>query len=319
MKNGLLFLVYSLRFDWKLETVSRRLFFYFFLLASCFPARLLFILLLAGGLLLSSCKARKNISSQNSRCRLDYKSARTLAALLKQNQADYTTFNGKIKANVVIDEKGTEFSISLRMKKDSVIWASVSSFGIEGIRFVATKDTLKFIDRLNSKYFVGDYDTLSKMLNTEIDLEVLQSLLVGNSVEFYMEDEKLRGGIDSCRYILGTIRKRKLRKVIRGKELRDPAQNIWMLDNTFKISRILFREFDSRREFDAQFQNFQSVDLPEGASMSMIIPYNLTYYIKTNNMIRVDFEYTKASADKPQTFPFSIPDGYERIELKKGK
>ncbi|MBI4945399.1 MAG: DUF4292 domain-containing protein [Bacteroidetes bacterium] len=299
MKDGLLS-------EWRRKIGSWKLFFYFLLFTFYF-------------LLLSSCKAKKNLPPQNSRCRLDYKSARTLVTLLKQNQVEYTTFNGKIKANVVIDEKGTEFSVSLRMKKDSIIWASVSSFGIEGIRFVATKDTLKFIDRLNNKYFVGEYDTLSKMLNTEIDLEVLQSLLVGNSVEFYMEDEKLRGGIDSCRYILGTIRKRKLRKVIRGKELKDPAQNIWMIDSTFKISRILFREFDSRREFDAQFQNFQPMDLPEGASKQVIIPYGLTYYIKTNSVIRVDFEYTKASVDKPQTFPFSIPEGYERIELKNGK
>ena len=305
--------------NYKLKISNLNFFSYFLLLPSYFPARLLLILMLAGGLLFTSCKAKKHLPAQTTRCRLEHKNARTLAALLKQNQADYKTFNGKIKASVVIDEKETEFTVSLRMKKDSIIWASVSEFGIEGIRFVATKDTLKFIDRLNTRFFVGDYDTLSKMLNTEIDLEVLQSLLVGNSVEFYMEDEKLRAGVDSCRYILGTIRKRKLRKIIRGKELKDPAQNIWMLDSTFKIARILFREFDSRREFDAQFQNFQPVDLPEGASKQVVIPYNLTFYIKTNNVIRVDFEYTKASVNKPQTFPFSIPEGYERIELKKGK
>ena len=277
------------------------------------------LLLTSYFLLFSSCKSKKHLPAQTSRCKLEHKSARILTALLKKNQADYKTFNGKIKANIAIDEKETEFSISLRMKKDSVIWASVSSYGIEGIRFVATKDTLKFIDRLNSRYFIGGYDTLTKMLNTEIDLEILQSLLVGNSVEFYEEDEKLRGGIDSCKYILGTIRKRKLRKVIRGKELREPAQNIWMLDSTFKISRILFREFDSRREFDAHFSDFQPAELPEGESKQIVVPNNLTFYIKTDNIIRVDFKYTKASADKPQTFPFSIPESYQRIELRKGK
>ena len=288
----------------KLKISGCKFFFYFLLLTSYF-------------LLFPSCKAKKNIPAQAARCRLDRKSARTLATLLKQNEADYKTFHGKIKANVVIDEKETEFSVSLRMKKDSIIWASISSFGIEGIRFVATKDTLKFIDRLNSKFFIGDYDTLGKMLNTEIDLEVLQSLLVGNSADFYLEDEKLRGGTDSCQYILGTIRKRKLRKLIRGKELKEPAQNIWMFDSTFKIARILFREFDSGREFDARYRNFKPADISEGESKAVVIPFNLTFYIKTHSVIRVDFEYTKASVNKPQTFPFSIPDGYERIELKK--
>ncbi|MFI5164090.1 MAG: DUF4292 domain-containing protein [Bacteroidia bacterium] len=266
----------------------------------------------------SACKTRNNLPRQATRCKLDHKSARTLTTLLKQNQADYSTFSGKIKANVVIDEKQTDFSLSLRMKKDSIIWASISYFGIEGIRFIATKDTLRFIDRVNKRYFAGSYDTLSKMLNTEIDLEVLQSLLLGNSVEFYEEDEKLRGGIDSCQYILGTIRKRKLRKVIRGKELKEPAQNIWMMDSTFKISRILFREFDSRREFDAHFSDFQFAEYPEGQIKKVVIPYSLVFYIKTNSIIKVDFEYSKASVNKPQTFPFSIPEGYDRIEFKKG-
>ena len=249
---------------------------------------------------------------------MDYKSAKTLTSLLKNNQAEYSTFNGKIKTSIIIDGKETDFTVALRMRKDSIIWASVSpALGIEIIRFVATKDTLKFIDRIHKKYFVGDYDTLSKMLKAEIDLEVLQLLLVGNSVEFYLEDEKLRAGIDSCQYLLGTIRKRKLRKMIqKGKELKEPAQNIWLQDSTFKISRILFREFESRREFDARFKNFQNADLPNSEAKQVSVPFNLTYMIKADKIITINLEYTKASVNKPQIFPFSIPEGYEKNEKK---
>lgn len=253
------------------------------------------------------------------KCKLDHKNAKTLTSLLKQSQADYSTFNGKIKSNVVIDGDGTDFTISLRMRKDSLIWASISpALGIEVIRFCATKDTIKFIDRIHKKYFIGDYDTLGRMLNTEIDLEVLQSLFVGNSVEFYEDDERLKAGIDSCRYLLGTIRKRKLRKVIvKGKELKEPAQNIWMLDSVFKITRILFREFDTKREFDAHFNDFQKLEFPDGEIKNILIPYSLTYLIKTDKTITVSMEYSKASANKQMEFPFSIPEGYERVEKKK--
>ena len=202
------------------------------------------------------------------------------------------------------------------MKKDSIIWASVSSFGIEGIKFVATRDSLKFIDRLNKKYFAGNYDTLSRMLNAEVDLEILQSLLIGNSVEFYEEDEKLRAGTDSCKYILGTIRKRKLRKMIKGKELKEPAQNIWMLDSAFKITRILFREFESKREFDAYFDNFQRAETFDVQVKQVLLPFDISYYIKSNSVITIKLNYTKASINKPQTFSFAIPEGYERMEKK---
>lgn len=271
-------------------------------------------------LFLFSCKAKKDLppSAASAKCRLDYKSAKTLAFLLKQNQADYSTFSGKMKTSFVVDNKTTDFTVSMRIRKDSMIWASVSpALGIEVMRIAATKDSIKFLDRLHNNYFTGDYDTLSRMLHTEIDLEILQSLLTGNSVEFYEEDEKLRAGIDSCKYILGTIRKRKLRKIIqKGKELKEPAQNIWLLDSTFKIARILFREFETRREFDARFGNFQRPDLPEGQAKPVSMPYNVSYKIKTDNVIIITIEYSKVSVNKLQSFPFSIPEGYERIGSK---
>ncbi|TAL59089.1 MAG: DUF4292 domain-containing protein [Bacteroidetes bacterium] len=303
MGGGLGFAVHSLWFDRRLRTGNRRLFFCFVLCTLYF-------------VLLTSCKSKKNLPAHPVvKCRLDYKSAKTLVSLLEKNQAVYSTLNGKIKASVEVDDKGTDFTVSLRMRKDSILWASISpALGIEVIRFVATKDTLKFIDRLHSNYFVGGYDTLSKMLNTEIDLDILQSLLVGNSVEFYMEDEKLRAGIDSCRYLLGTIRKRKLRKVIqKGKELKEPAQNIWLSDSVFKISRILFREFESNREFDARFQNFQYADMGEGQAKTVSIPFSIQFIVKANKTGSINLEYTRVSVNKPQTFPFSVPDGYTRI------
>lgn len=269
---------------------------------------------------LFSCKAKKSLpsSSSTTKCRLDYKSSRTLASLLKQNQADYSMFSGRMKTSVLVDDKATDFTVSMRIRKDSMIWASISpALGIEVLRIAATRDSIKFLDRLHNKYFIGDYDTLSSMLRTEIDLEVLQSLLTGNSVEFYEEDEKLRSGIDSCKYILGTIRKRKLRRIIqKGKELKEPAQNIWLLDSTFKISRILFREFESRREFDARFGDFQVPELPEGQTKQVFLPFTISYKVKADKVININGEYTKVSINKPQTFPFSIPEGYERIGSK---
>jgi len=288
--------------NYSLKSLFHKFFFYFLFFTFSF-------------FFLSSCKSKKNLAEKPvSKCRLDYKSAKTLAALLAKNQASYATLNGKIKASAVVDDKATDFTIALRMRKDSMIWASISpALGIEVIRFTATKDTLKFIDRLHSNYFIGGYDTLSKMLNTEIDLEILQSLLVGNSVDFYLEEEKLRAGIDSCQYLLGTIRKRKLRKVIqKGKELREPAQNIWLSDSTFRISRILFREFESNREFDAKFKNFQKADMGDG-STPVSIPFSISFVVKANKTGNIELEYSKVSVNKPQTFPFSIPEGYERI------
>ena len=79
---------------------------------------------------------------------------------------------------------------------------------IEGARVILTCDSVKFMDRIHKEYFVGGYDTLRKMLNIDdLDFEMLQSLLVGNSVEFYEEEEKLKPGMDrnDCKYLLASL------------------------------------------------------------------------------------------------------------------
>ncbi len=110
------------------------------------------------------------------------------------------------------------------------------------------------------------------------------------------------------------MRQRKLnRKNRKGKGL-EPAQTIWMQDSTYKITRILFREFGTGREFDARFSDFRNVDLPEGVTQQITVPFVLTYSIKAEKNYTISLEYSKASANKPQTFPFTIPEGYERIK-----
>jgi hypothetical protein len=226
--------------------------------------------------------------------------------------------NAKIKVDAEVDSSSSSFNISLRIRKDSVIWMTLSKLGIEGARLLITKDSVKFFKRPlgddSGKFFVGDYSYLSKIANTDLDFEMLQSLLVGNSVEFYDEDEKLKPGITDCQYFLGTTRRRNMKRIIeRGKEQKEPAQSIYLVPETFKIARILFYEFNPDRSFDAVYSNFT----PQGADQ--LFPMKMNYTIRAAKTVKVDLEYTKISLDEEQSFPFKIPDNYERIIIKEKK
>jgi hypothetical protein len=188
---------------------------------------------------------------------------------------------------------------------------SISKLGIEGARVLITKDSVKFTNTISNKFFKGDFAYISKMLNTDLDYEMLQSLLVGNSVEFYDDVEKIKPGIDDCQYTLGTIRKYKLRRVMeKGKELREPAQSIYMVPETFKIARILFYEFNPDRSFDARFENFEKKD------STQFFPMKMNYTIKAQKNVNISLEYSKVVLNEEQTFPFKIPDNYEQIIFK---
>ncbi len=274
---------------------------------------LLFVLAGLVGLTLSSCKSRKKITLNNGRCILDFKNARTLSSNLKASEFKFDRLNAKLSADAEIDSSSTSFTVTLRIKRDSVIWMSISKLGIEGARVLITKDSVKLVNRIKNTFFVGDFAYISKIVNTDLDFEMLQSVLIGNSVEFYDEDEKIKPGIDNCQYTLGTIRKKRLRKVMeKGKELKEPAQSIYMVPETFKIARVLFYEFGPDRSFDALYGSYEPIE-------SQLFPMKQNYTIKAQKSVKIDIAYTKVALNEEQTFPFKIPENYEAITIKEKK
>ena len=282
---------------------------------SFFPkTRLLFGLLIIVAAF-SSCRSHKKITLNNGKCLLDFKNARTLTSNLKANEFKFDRLNAKFSAETEIDSTSASFTVTLRMKKDSLIWMSISKLGIEGARVLITKDSVKLVNRIKNTFFIGDFAYISKLVNTELDFEMLQSLLVGNSVEFYDEDEKIKPGIDNCQYTLGTIRKKTLRKVMeKGKELKEPAQSIYMDPESFKVASILFYEFAPERSFNAIYNDYKTInDSPQ------LFPMKMNYTIKAQKSVKMAIEYSKVTLNEEQSFPFKIPENYEQITIKEQK
>ncbi len=261
----------------------------------------------------TSCLSRKKIVLNNGKCLLDFKNARTLTANLKANEFEFDRLKARVSIDADIDSSSNSFTMSLRMKKDSIIWMSLSKLGIEGARILITKDSVKFVNPIKKQYFSGDFNYLSSFLSTELDFETIQSLLVGNSVTFYDEDDKLKPGVDNCQYTLGTIRKFKLRKVEKGKGLKDGVQSIYLVPETFKIARILFYDFNPERRFDAQFNGFAVPD----KSNNQQFPYKMNYTIKAQKNVTIRVDYNNIQLNEELSFPFKIQDNYERIQTGK--
>lgn len=162
--------------------------------------RYLLIVLIA---LMSACKTTQKIAPAIVKENTDYKSTRTLIANLKKNEFKFSFLSAKFTTEAFIDSNTISFNVNLRMQKDSAIWMTINLplIGIEVARVMITKDSVKFVNRANSSYFVGDYNYINKLLRSELDFLMIQALLVGNSIDFYEEDDKLRSGIDNHKYL----------------------------------------------------------------------------------------------------------------------
>jgi len=270
------------------------------------------VVLFAISVFFFSCVAgRKTAVVDGNTIRVDYKSPRVLTAHLKENEFKFDWISAKFSAETNVDSSNNSFTVSMRIRKDSAIWMSVSKLGIEGARVLITKDSVKIIDRINSDYFAGDYSYFNKLLHAELDFDILQSLMVGNSVDFYDDDDRLKSFVENHKYVLSTIRRRKLKKVMsKNMELKDPIQIIWLEPVSYKISKILFEEFNvNKRTFEIIFSQFQKTD-------SCYFPHQVHFNVKAEKNVSVSIEYSKVSINMPQTFPFSIPEKYERIVYK---
>jgi len=261
--------------------------------------------------LVASCKTKQKIETTRVQ-HIEKKSANEIKMLLKNNEFDYKWISAKFSTEFKVDSSQTSFNVTLRGRKDSILWMSITVplIGVEAARAILTKDSVKFIDRLHSEYFVGDFNYINKLLHADFDFELIQSLLIGNSVDFYDDADRLHASINNEKYVLSTVRKRKLRRVIvRNKELKDPAQTIWLDPQTFKIVRVLFNDFDLNRNFTAHFDKFEKVD-------SVLFPFSIHHSIKAEKNIEIQIDYSKVNINTAQSFPFSIPSKYEKIVYK---
>jgi hypothetical protein len=69
------------------------------------------------------------------------------------------------------------------MYKDSAIWMSANAvLGIEAIRLLITKDSVKLMNKLEKTYTARSVDYLQEVTQLPLDLKTLQNLIIGNAV-----------------------------------------------------------------------------------------------------------------------------------------
>ena len=121
------------------------------------------ILLLLTVLLLASCASRK----------------KTVAPPQPQS-FEWLTANMTIQA----ESNGQSFndlSGQLRMRKDSVVWFSVTAtMGVEVLRAKISNDSIWILNRLEKSYLAEPLDTISAQLGIPLSLPLVQIMLLDN-------------------------------------------------------------------------------------------------------------------------------------------
>jgi hypothetical protein len=284
------------------------------------------ILVLVLGEFLSSCKHRKEITSTEpkppiakedsaiGRCRLDYKNAKTLSRLMQENEFDYTWIFAKATVESFVEEKEESFDIRLSLRKDSAMLVNIQYvLGINVAKVLITKDSVKFVDYIHKTYFIGDFAYINDLLSADIDFDLLQSVLFGNSAKFYDDDSRLKPITDrqNCNYMLSTERKKRLKRIINNAE--EPSSDLQILTlnpDGFKIIRNEFEQSSTGRKFIANYSAFAVKD-------SVYAPYHVDIDILAQKAARLKINYVRIEKNSPQKLSLNIPAKYDAIQIQK--
>jgi hypothetical protein len=231
---------------------------------------------------------------------------------MKANELDFNTLRAKFSLTIIKNDKKNKLNGQIRIQKDSLIWITLSpALGIEAFRIFLSNDSVKFMNRINKTYFVGDIKYVKDFIDTKIDLDVIQALLLGNDLTFY-DKTGFRLGKAKDHYELISPTRRKLRKYYRSEADKDYVfnQRIYLKSNTFKITKMKIRETErAAAKMSVEYDDFRYVD-------AQLFPYHSLFQLndgKKDYFIKID--YQKVSINKPLSYPFKISKKYKAISL----
>jgi hypothetical protein len=229
---------------------------------------------------------------------------------LDENELQFTWFSAKFSTDYENEGQKNSFNGILRIHKDSLIWLSFSPlFGIELFRMEITLDSVKYINRMNHTYFIGDYNYVNTFLHSNIDFDILQSFLIGNDLSLY-ENSSFKASVDNGGYKLATAERRKLKKFVRSSQekVRVLIQNLWIDPVTFKITKANVKEIQKpNMKLEANYSGFEDIG-------HQLFPDKISFDISADNDIRVSVAFSKISLEGKQIQTFKIPSGYTRIK-----
>jgi hypothetical protein len=210
------------------------------------------------------------------------------------------------------------------------------ALGIEVARVLITQDSIKFIDKWNDQYFIGDYSFMKEKLNIDIEFDILQDMIVGDPM-LYTGQERFKSNKEDNAYLLTSKNKGRVRRAAgvryNGKEeqtldsltfdvdestyqritrnAQDEGDLIikryWVEADTWKTVRSIITDLGSKRSIETHITEHTEHD---GKRVPKKMTFTLTDLTEVSTF---KMDYSRLKINQHFTFPFQIPEKFERI------
>lgn len=236
---------------------------------------------------LASCKATKNTMA----VKPEKVPTEVLMDSIQKQHIDFQWLSMKARVDYDNGKKSENFTANIRMRKDSVIWVSITALmGVEVARMMITKDSVEVLNKLKKEHTKKPFNLLDNVAPFKVDIGVLQDLLLGNYV-LDTTGEK-RSKVDKYQHLL---------------EVDNDKLNINYFLNgvTFLLENVDMKEKSTGRQLTVELQDYQN---PDGHEFS----YERTLQFKADKKkMKLHLKFSRLTWDEPLTFPFYVSDKYD--------
>jgi hypothetical protein len=210
------------------------------------------------------------------------------------NRIDYKTFFGQVKVDFTdAVGKNTKATAFVRMKKDSVIWLSITGpLDIEFFRILVKPDAVLIMDKFKHTIAARTVAFLQEFIKIPVDFYTLQDLLLGNVVFFDNHIVSYRqNGNDLLALNVG-----------------DYFKHLITMDTT--TGRISNSKLDDVQELRNRTCNISLSDYTNIQNRS----FSLNREISVTEKAKIDIvlNFKKVEFDTPQGFSFNVPKNYTK-------
>ena len=192
------------------------------------------------------------------------------------------------------ENKRVSATANFRIKKDSLIWISISGFGLEAARVLIDKDKVKIMDRLKKHYYDYSFSELSREYDFDFNFQMIQSVVLGNLIEPY-KNQRVENEDNYFTYTA--------------------SKGVYLFQNyigtsSMKLEKVRVIDEGSKNTISVNYSNFIVVD-------SQIFPNeieaSIDYEAEKQPNTEISISYSRMEIeDNSLSFPYSVPSKYEK-------
>jgi hypothetical protein len=246
-------------------------------------------------LIFASCKSKATLIEGSANKSL---SAEKVIENHYNNKNDFSTLYIKANAKYRDDRQSQNVTAEIRIKKNEIILVSVRFLGITMAKALITPTEVKYYDKINQKFFEGDYELLSQWLGTDLDYQKVQNMLLGKAID----------DLKKSKFIVTIIDK--LYKLDNNRDNATQKSFFFEADN-FLLKQQEINQPNADRAVQILYPEYKQYD-------QMILPLSFSIdAIQKDKKTNINIDYKNVSFNEELSFPYSVPEGFERIVIEK--